>query len=100
MCMIKKRMFSTQHDFKTGFFYKLLLIVGMVLLAIYLIGRTVQLIDIDSTVLGSILAFAILCIGGGLLAYFISSQFSKLEEIASEIEFGNDTCGDDTKSIK
>ncbi len=93
--MIKKRTFSAQHDFKTGFLYKLLLTLGVILLAIYVIEQTIRLIGIDQALLGSILAFAILCIGGGLLAYFISSQFSKLADIADEIE-----CGEDTEYIE
>ncbi|MBN2065320.1 MAG: hypothetical protein JW771_00740 [Candidatus Thermoplasmatota archaeon] len=89
--MIKKRMYSAHHDFRTGFLYKLLVIVGAILLVIYLIEQASHLLSMDVTVQGSILAFAILCIGGGVLAFFISSQFSKLAKIADDVECGKET---------
>ncbi len=89
--MLKKRTYSAQHDFKTGALYRLLLIVGGILLIIYLIEQASHLIGIGQTALGSILAFSILCIGGGLLMFFISSQFSKLAKIADEIEGEEET---------
>ena len=87
--MFKKRNISVYSDLKTGFFCKLLLILGAILLIFYIIQKTIFLVDISETILGIILAFAILALGLGFILYFLSSQFAKLAEIAKEIENEN-----------
>ena len=84
--MAKKHLFSAHSDLKTGFFSKLFLILGGILLLIYLIELTVHPLGLSEDLSGTILGFAILCIGFGLISYFFSCQFSKLSKIAEEIE--------------
>lgn len=84
--MVKKHIFSAHNDLKTGFFSKLFLILGGILLVIYLVELVVHPLGLSEDLNGTILAFAILCIGLGLISYFFSCQFSKLSKIAEEIE--------------
>jgi len=84
--MTKKRYFSTNNDFKTGIFWKILLIVGFVLLISSVIINILDINEIGKDTSGIILAFSILFLGGGFLVYFISRQFLKLKEIADDIE--------------
>jgi hypothetical protein len=87
--MFKKRTISVYSDLKTGFFYKLLLILGILLLIFYIIQKTIPLVEISVNILGSILAFAILSLGIGFILYLLSRQFAKLAKIAEEIEKEN-----------
>ena len=89
--MFKKRNISVYSDLKTGFFCKILLTLGIFLLIFYIIEKTILLVDISETILGSLLAFAILSLGIGFILYFLSSQFAKLAKIAEEIEKENVT---------
>ena len=98
--MFKKRYFSTQDDFKTGFFCKITLFLGFVLLLFFIIskisafiigekgsGFTKQIYDFSQTTYpNSILAFSIILIAIGFILYFFHCQFAKLAKIADEIE--------------
>jgi len=90
--MIKRRYFSAKYDFKTGFLCKLTFFVGLVLLIIFLIQRlgeelSEQISDFNKTTNPDIIiAFAILFFGASIIMYIFYSQFTKLAEIAEEIE--------------
>jgi Zn-dependent protease with chaperone function len=84
--MAKKHLFSVHNDFKTGFFYKFFLILGCILFIIYLVETLLHLIGFSDDGTGIILAFAILSLGLGLILYFFSRQFTKLSQIAEEVE--------------
>ena len=98
--MFKKRYFSAQDDFKTGFFCKVTLFFGVILFLIFfftklsalIIGKNStgfakQIYDFSLTSLpNTILAFSILLLGIGLILYFFHCQFAKLAKIADEIE--------------
>ncbi|VVB61556.1 Uncharacterised protein [uncultured archaeon] len=84
--MAKKHIFSAHNDFKTEFFYKFFLIIGGILLIIYLIEIILHPIGLNDATIGTILAFVILCLGLGLMLYFFSRQFTKLSQIADEVE--------------
>jgi hypothetical protein len=84
--MTKKHLFSVHNDFKTGFFYKFLLILGCILFIIYLVETFLPLIGLSDDGIGIILAFAILSLGLGFILYFFSRQFTKLSQIAEEVE--------------
>ena len=92
--MIKERNFSTDDDFKTGFLSKLLLIIGVILLAIFIFFKVIAygfgsgiLYDFAQTqYMGTIVAFSIIFIGVGIILYFFHMQFVKLAKIADEIE--------------
>ena len=84
--MFKKKNISVYSDLKTGFFCKLLIILGAILLIFYIIQKTIPFIEIGEDILDSLLAFAILSLGLGFILYFLSRQFAKLAEIAKEIE--------------
>ena len=64
----------------------ILLALGIILLLFYIIDSLTQIFGINSSTLGTILAFAIILIGVGLILYFFSCQFNKLATIADEIE--------------
>jgi len=105
--MFKNKYFSTKHDFKTGFYFKLSLFLGLFLLFIFIILKISSLlVDKNSTgflkslykisqgtITDSIGAFSLIFIAVGIIIYFLYSQFVKLDEIAKEIE-------EDTKDIK
>ena len=98
--MIKKRYFSAQDDFKTGFFCKFTLFLGFFLLIIFLFskisafiigenssGIARQIYDFSLTSYpNSILAFSIILLAVGAIFYFFHCQFTKLAKIADEIE--------------
>jgi len=75
-----------QYKSKTSYFYKFLIIVGIVLLIIYAVGYFFPTIGISDNVLGTILAFFIIFIGLGIIIYFLHCQFAKLARIVEEIE--------------
>jgi len=77
--MTKIRYFSTKNDFKTGFLYKVFLIIGIVLLVFSLVANM-------ENITGITLAFSILFIGGGILLGFFSYLFSRLAKISDEVE--------------
>jgi uncharacterized membrane protein len=84
--MAKKHLFSAHNDFKTGVFYKFFLILGCILFIIYLIQKLLHPIGLSDNGIGTILAFTILSLGLGSILYFFSRQFTKLSQIAEEIE--------------
>jgi len=98
--MFKKRYFSAHDDFKTGFFCKLTLFFGFVLLLIFIFfiisaliigedssGFAKQIYDFSQTNYpNSLLAFSIILFAIGVILYFFHCQFSKLAKIADEIE--------------
>ncbi len=84
--MFKIKYFSTKNDFKTGFLYKIFLIIGLILLAFYIIQQAFTFIENKENIAGIALAFSILFIGGGILLGFFSHLFSKLAKITDEIE--------------
>ena len=98
--MIKNRYFSTKKGFKTGFFCKLFLLIGIILLLIFiLINVTVLFVDKNSSGFArqiydfsqtnypnSILAFSIIILAIAVILYFFYCQFVKLAKIADEIE--------------
>jgi uncharacterized membrane protein len=84
--MVKKHFFSVHSDLKSGFFSKFFLLIGSFLLIFYLIEGLAHPLNLNTDTNGTILAFAILGIGLGLISYFFSCQFSKLSKIAEDIE--------------
>jgi len=101
--MIKKRFFPPSYDFKTGVFYRLSLFLGFILLFIFIFLKLGSMfIDVSdasgffrwfydvshSTVSESIVALAVICIGVGVILFFLHYQFVKLSEIAEEVEKG------------
>jgi len=98
--MTKERHFSADNDFRTGFFYKLSISVGIVLIIIYASLKIIStFIKGESTgwmkVLSdfsqsskseAIIAFAIILLALGVILYFFHYQFGKLAKIAEEIE--------------
>jgi uncharacterized membrane protein len=95
--MVKKHIFSAHTDLKTGFFCKFFLILGCILFIIYVIEIVLHPLKLNDDVNGTILAFAILFLGLGLIAYFFACQFAKLSKIAEEVE--NDESLMDTEEI-
>jgi uncharacterized membrane protein len=97
--MFKKRYFSTKHDFKTGFYSKLSLTLGIILLIIFVFFKISSfLLTKDSTgflksvyeisqttTVDSIGAFSIILIAVGIIVYFLYLQFVKLDQIAEDI---------------
>ena len=98
--MIKERRFSVYNDFKTGIFYKLSILLGIILLIIYAFLKiSSAFIKEESTGwiqniynfsqssrADSIIAFSIILFAVGVILYFFHYQFSKLAKIADEIE--------------
>ena len=98
--MIKDRKYSAKSDFKTGLFFKITFLLGMIFLIIFLILKLISLtIDKNSTGvlkefyqisistnLDTIGALSIVFIGLCIILYFFKKQFNKLAEIAEEIE--------------
>lgn len=84
--MAKKHIFSAHNDLKTGFFCKFFLILGCIFSIIYAIEILIHPLNLNDDITGSLLAFAILFIGLGLISYFFSRQFAKLSKIAEEVE--------------
>jgi len=84
--MVKKHLFSAHNDLKTGFFCKFFLALGCILIILYLVETLLHPVGLSDSVTGTILAFAILSLGLGLILYFFSCQFAKLSKIAEEVE--------------
>jgi len=84
--MVKKHFFSAHNDMKTGFFCKFFLILGCIFLILYIVEVVAHPLNLSDDATGTILAFTILFIGLGLIAYFFSCQFAKLSKIAEEVE--------------
>jgi hypothetical protein len=102
--MIKKRYFSIDGDFKTGFLFKLFLLIGIILLLIFIfikvivfvvgensLGFAKQIYDFSQTSYpNSIFAFSIIILAIAVIFYFFYFQFVKLAKIADEIEEESD----------
>jgi hypothetical protein len=84
--MTKKHLFSAHSDLKTGFLCRFFLILGCILFLLYAVEALLHPLGLGETTTGTILAFAILILGLGCILYFFSCQFSKLSQIAKEIE--------------
>jgi len=85
--LIKKRPKSPhEYSSKTGVLYKLFLLIGLILLIFYGVQHIILLVEVSEHILGIVLAFSILFLGGGFLIYFLSCQFAKLAKIVDEIE--------------
>jgi len=103
--MIKKRYFSIDKDFKTGFFFKLFLLIGVIFLIFFIFIRiTALFIDKDSTGFAkqlydfsqtsypnSLFAFSIIFLAVAVIFYFFYSQFVKLAKIADEMDKEEDS---------
>ena len=96
--MVKKHIFSAHTDMKTGFFCKFFLILGCIFLILYIVEVVAHPLNLSGDMTGTFLAFTILFIGLGLIAYFFSCQFAKLSKIAEEVE--NDESLMDTEETK
>lgn len=98
--MFEKKYFSTKHDFKTGFYFKLCFVIGIFLLSIFIFLKIISfLINENSggilkslydfsqgTTTDSVGAFSIIFIALGFIIYFLHVQFVKLNEIAEDIK--------------
>ena len=98
--MFKKKYHSAHYDFKTGFFYKFTLFLGVVLLAIYLLAKLIATTigNQDAHIIRAIyefsqsnsaevvFAFSLILIAIGFMSYFLHCQFAKLAKIVEEIE--------------
>jgi len=95
--MVKKHIFSAHTDLRTGFLCKFFLILGFLFILLYLVEFFVHPLQLSDDATGTILAFAILFIGLGLISYFFSCQFAKLSKIAKDVE--NDESLSDTDEM-
>jgi drug/metabolite transporter (DMT)-like permease len=95
--MVKKHLFSVHSDLKTGFFCRFFLILGCILFIIFLVQTFFHPLALGEDGTGAILAFAILCLGVGIILYFFTCQFAKLSRIAQEIESDETLMEDEEK---
>ncbi|RLF42182.1 MAG: hypothetical protein DRN12_01100 [Thermoplasmata archaeon] len=90
---MKKRFFSVNYDFKTGFLYSFFIKIGLFLLAVHLSNFLYNFffseVFFPSNISDILLALSILSIGLGLIFYIFYRLFEKLSEIAEEIEKEN-----------
>ena len=98
--MFKKRYFSVDHDFKTSYLSMFFIITGIILLALYIFFKIISFVvsSSDNGVMNSLLqfsqthhpdtifSFSIICLAFGIIFNFFHRQFSKLADIAEEIE--------------
>ena len=97
--MFKKRYFSPGSDFKTVKYFKLSMLVGVILLLIYGIFKIIALL-IENGVFylpdlyyfiqsyGDVfLSFSIIILIIGFILYFFYVQFTNLNKISEEIEY-------------
>lgn len=98
--MFKRKYYSARYDFKTGFFCKFILFLGVALLAIYLLAKLIATTigNQDAHIIRAIyefsqsnsaevvLAFSLILIAIGFMLYFLHCQFAKLAKIVEEIE--------------
>jgi hypothetical protein len=93
--MFEKKYFSAHNDFKTGILFKLALFLGFILLIIFIILRTLSFVINEDNFLYFLSnskyvditgAFALLILFLGFVLLFFHRQFTKLSEIADEIE--------------
>jgi len=107
--MFKKRNISVYDDFRTGFFYKFSLFLGLFLLFVFVFFKVSSLFISQedtgflqliynfsrSSYVDSIIAFSIIFLGIGIILYFFHCQFAKLARIADEIENEDELDGSD-----
>jgi len=98
--MFEEKRFSTHNDFRTGFFGKLTLLIGLILLISYVFIKVISLFInqnktgflqflyniSQSNTSDTIIAFSIVFLGFGFILYFFHLQFAKLSKISEEIE--------------
>jgi len=98
--MFKKKNFSVYDDFKTGFFSKLSLALGVFLLLAYVFLKIASLLTgkenggffgliydlANSGFAESVIAFSIVFLGVGFVLYFLHLQFIKLAKIADDFK--------------
>jgi len=98
--MFEEKRFSTHNDFRTGFFGKLTLLIGLILLISYVFIKVISLFInqnktgflqflyniSQSKTSDTIIAFSIVFLGFGFILYFFHLQFAKLSKISEEIE--------------
>lgn len=98
--MVKKRFFSAHYDFNTGFLSKCFIVFGIVLLVLAVFFSLISFFPSDqssgilsffSTIIDAgfidiSFAFAIIFIGIGFILWFLHRQFTKLADIADDIE--------------
>ena len=80
--MVKIKKFSVYNDFKTGALYKILLLIGFILIAIYFL----EILILETKFSDLLISLSILFISFGLIIYFFNKQFNKLAAIAEELE--------------
>ena len=83
---MKKHFFSAHSDLKTGFLCKLFIGLGIILVVLYALFHFTKVVNLGDDVEGALLAFAILSLGLGGIMYFFACQFSKLSQIADDVE--------------
>ncbi len=99
--MIRHRHFSAYNDFKTGILYKIMISLGIIFLLIFIFLKLLTSLSIEyngllkyfyelslSNFPDIIISLSILLIAFGIILYFFNRLFSKLAEIADEIEHG------------
>lgn len=98
--MFRERFFSVNHDFKTSYLSMFFILSGIILLSTYFFIKVSALVinNNDNGILytllrfsqshypDTILSFSIICIAFGIIFNFFHRQFSKLAQIADEIE--------------
>jgi hypothetical protein len=84
--MMRLKPKSAYYDFKSGMTCKILFFLGIIFLILYLTQISTQVISNDENLAGILRAFVILFFGLSALSYFLSCQFSKLAQIAKDIE--------------
>lgn len=98
--MVKKKNFSAHYDFNTGFLSKFFIIFGGVLLCLAVLFSIISVFlpdqplgissffsnVIDSGFIDISFALSIIFIGVGFILWFLHRQFSKLADIADDIE--------------
>ena len=83
------RRYPIKRYLKTGLFCRILLFIGFIIIAFFLVEQFFSVFSLSDAVKQTLLAFAILFIGGGLIFYFFYCQFKKLADIANDIEKEN-----------
>ena len=98
MVLFKIRKKTVFDDFKTGITSKFFLFIGLLIIGVYIILKTIAAVVtieetesllyilIHSYYLESIFALSIIFIGIGVILYFIHLQFAKLAKITKELE--------------
>ena len=83
---MKIRMFSVHSDFKTGFFFKFFLALGLFLLVFGIVEYFLRITGIQEGAILGLIALSPICFFACGISYFFSTQFAKLSKIAEEIE--------------